>query len=180
MSRRGAPVGRPGRPAPRSPSCTSRSAPAATRSTRAARRSWTPRAASSASRRSSAPRRRRPARRPPRRPPPRPRSRRRHPPRNLRLTLGREPGTTRSMIRPSAAFHLPSVLAAAVLIGTAAPANQASAPSSASPPVIWYDKPAVVFEEALPLGNGRTGVMVFGGPATDRLLLNDSTLWTGG
>ena len=42
-----------------------------------------------------------------------------------------------------------------------------------------YDQPASAFEEALPLGNGRTGVMVYGGPASDRFLLNDSTLWTG-
>ncbi len=53
-----------------------------------------------------------------------------------------------------------------------------------SPPtrqaVLWYDRPAAAFEEALPLGNGRTGVMVYGGPATDRFLLNDSTLWAGG
>jgi alpha-L-fucosidase 2 len=44
---------------------------------------------------------------------------------------------------------------------------------------LWYDRPAAAFEEALPLGNGRTGAMVFGGPASDHILLNDSTLWTG-
>jgi alpha-L-fucosidase 2 len=43
-----------------------------------------------------------------------------------------------------------------------------------------YDAPAAAFEEALPLGNGRLGAMVFGGPASDRLLLNESTLWAGG
>ena len=45
--------------------------------------------------------------------------------------------------------------------------------------VLRYDKPAAAFEEALPLGNGRIGAMVFGGPASDRIMLNDSTLWTG-
>jgi alpha-L-fucosidase 2 len=33
--------------------------------------------------------------------------------------------------------------------------------------------------EALPIGNGRLGAMVFGGVATERLQLNDDTLWSG-
>ncbi|MDD8027652.1 MAG: glycoside hydrolase family 95 protein [Acidobacteriota bacterium] len=45
---------------------------------------------------------------------------------------------------------------------------------------LWYDKPAAAFEEALPLGNGRIGAMVYGGPAADRIGLNEATLWTGG
>lgn len=44
---------------------------------------------------------------------------------------------------------------------------------------LWYDKPAVAWEEALPLGNGRSGAMVFGGVLTERLQLNDNTLWSG-
>lgn len=51
---------------------------------------------------------------------------------------------------------------------------------AAAQTLLWYDRPAEAFEEALPLGNGRIGAMVFGGPATDRILLNDSTLWSGG
>ena len=42
-----------------------------------------------------------------------------------------------------------------------------------------YDAPAVYFEEALPIGNGRIGAMVYGGTTTDRISLNDITLWTG-
>ena len=42
-----------------------------------------------------------------------------------------------------------------------------------------YDRPAVYFEEALPIGNGRIGAMVYGGVVTDSLTLNDITLWTG-
>ncbi|OQP47329.1 alpha-L-fucosidase [Niastella yeongjuensis] len=44
---------------------------------------------------------------------------------------------------------------------------------------LWYNKPAVAWEAALPLGNGKTGAMVFGGVGTERLQLNDNTLWSG-
>lgn len=44
---------------------------------------------------------------------------------------------------------------------------------------LWYTQPAAAWEEALPLGNGRTGAMVFGGVKTERLQLNDNTLWSG-
>jgi alpha-L-fucosidase 2 len=44
---------------------------------------------------------------------------------------------------------------------------------------LWYDKPATIWEEALPLGNGKTGAMVFGGVNTDHIQLNDKTLWSG-
>lgn len=42
---------------------------------------------------------------------------------------------------------------------------------------LWYDEAATVWEEALPLGNGRLGVMVFGDPKSDRIQLNDDSLW---
>src|SRR5687767_5797438 len=44
---------------------------------------------------------------------------------------------------------------------------------------LWYDKPAAIWEEALPLGNAKTGAMVFGGVAKERFQLNDNTLWSG-
>lgn len=44
---------------------------------------------------------------------------------------------------------------------------------------LWYSKPAKVWEEALPLGNGRTGAMIFGSVDTERVQLNDHTLWSG-
>ncbi|MFL5772024.1 MAG: glycosyl hydrolase family 95 catalytic domain-containing protein, partial [Flavisolibacter sp.] len=44
---------------------------------------------------------------------------------------------------------------------------------------LWYDRPASIWEEALPLGNAKTGAMVFGGIATERFQLNDNTLWSG-
>ncbi|TGE06184.1 glycoside hydrolase family 95 protein [Hymenobacter fodinae] len=45
---------------------------------------------------------------------------------------------------------------------------------------LWYDKPAANWNEALPLGNGRLGVMVFGAPQRERLQLNEETIWGGG
>ena len=44
---------------------------------------------------------------------------------------------------------------------------------------LHYDRPATFFEEALPVGNGRLGAMVYGDPVHERLSLNDITLWTG-
>ena len=43
--------------------------------------------------------------------------------------------------------------------------------------IIWYDEPAEIWEEALPLGNGRIGVMVFGNTYAEHLQLNDDSLW---
>jgi alpha-L-fucosidase 2 len=48
-----------------------------------------------------------------------------------------------------------------------------------SPDFIWYDKPAKVFEDALPLGNGRIGAIVYGGIEKERISLNEATLWAG-
>ena len=45
---------------------------------------------------------------------------------------------------------------------------------------LWYNKPATKFEEALPLGNGRLGLMVYGGVNYEILNLNEETLWSGG
>lgn len=55
--------------------------------------------------------------------------------------------------------------------------NKSAKPSGRN--VLWYRKPAKVWEEALPLGNGRLGAMIFGGVADERLQLNENTLWDG-
>lgn len=44
---------------------------------------------------------------------------------------------------------------------------------------LWYTKPANQFEEALPLGNGRLGAMVYGGVMQEKVSLNEATLWSG-
>jgi alpha-L-fucosidase 2 len=44
---------------------------------------------------------------------------------------------------------------------------------------LFYNKPASSWEEALPVGNGRLGAMIFGGPVHERLQLNEITIWSG-
>lgn len=44
---------------------------------------------------------------------------------------------------------------------------------------LWYDKPASVWEEALPVGNGRLGAMIFGDPANEIIQLNEESIWAG-
>ncbi len=44
---------------------------------------------------------------------------------------------------------------------------------------IWFKKPSENWNEALPVGNGRLGAMVFGGIETERLELNEESVWTG-
>jgi len=64
--------------------------------------------------------------------------------------------------------------------------SQLEAPAQANPPVLWYDKPAKLWVDALPIGNGSLGAMVFGGrggddasPERELLQLNDDTFWSG-
>ncbi|MEJ7586761.1 MAG: glycoside hydrolase family 95 protein [Ferruginibacter sp.] len=58
------------------------------------------------------------------------------------------------------------------LIIAASPAQQSQK--------LWYRKPATTWTEALPVGNGRLGAMVFGGINEELIQLNEATLWTGG
>lgn len=59
-----------------------------------------------------------------------------------------------------------------LLLGLTSYAQQA-------PMKLWYDKPAEHFEESLVLGNGKIGATVFGGTSSDKIFLNDITLWSG-
>jgi alpha-L-fucosidase 2 len=54
------------------------------------------------------------------------------------------------------------------------------AAAPAEPLSLWYRQPARQWVEALPVGNGRLGAMVFGGLSQERLQLNEDTLWAGG
>lgn len=74
-----------------------------------------------------------------------------------------------------------------LLVGATALASALNAPATTAaktPPHrdarLWYRQPAASWTEALPIGNGRLGAMIFGGVAQDRLQLNEDTLWTGG
>jgi alpha-L-fucosidase 2 len=58
-----------------------------------------------------------------------------------------------------------------------------SIPLKSQPPPsgvkIWFNKPAETWNDALPVGNGRLGAMVFGGLEKERLQLNEESVWTG-
>lgn len=45
---------------------------------------------------------------------------------------------------------------------------------------LWYTRPASIWQEALPIGNGRLGAMIFGGIRRERIQLNEDTIWGGG
>ncbi|MGA3073780.1 MAG: glycoside hydrolase family 95 protein [Bryobacteraceae bacterium] len=66
----------------------------------------------------------------------------------------------------------PAVLTAAVL-------QRSPAQPAAQQTVLWFNKPAGKWTDALPIGNGRLGAMVFGGVPAERLQLNEDSLWSG-
>ncbi|TAK92599.1 MAG: glycoside hydrolase family 95 protein [Verrucomicrobia bacterium] len=68
---------------------------------------------------------------------------------------------------------------ASVALGVAATEFTGSAPPPAEPMSLWYRQPAKQWVEALPIGNGRLGAMIFGGVSEERLQLNEDTLWAG-
>lgn len=82
------------------------------------------------------------------------------------------PGFTRtrsSISRPSSRLF-GGVLLSALIFGITASAEELQ---------LWYRQPAKQWVEALPVGNGRLGAMVFGGVTSERLQLNEDTLWEG-
>jgi alpha-L-fucosidase 2 len=60
------------------------------------------------------------------------------------------------------------------------PVTITPATTTPNPLELWYTRPAREWVEALPLGNGRLGAMVFGGVDRERLQLNEDTIWAGG
>lgn len=74
-----------------------------------------------------------------------------------------------------------TMLAAAAAIRSFIPSSIAgAAPRPVAVDRLWYRQPARQWVEALPVGNGRIGAMIFGGTALERLQLNEDTLWSGG
>ncbi len=63
--------------------------------------------------------------------------------------------------------------------GISSAQSDATPPADPSTTTLWYDKPAAKWEEALPVGSGRLGAMVFGGITNERVQFNEDTLWTG-
>jgi hypothetical protein len=72
----------------------------------------------------------------------------------------------------------PHVLRCALLLAFH-PETTVLAGDSAAATVLWYRQPAQKWTEALPVGNGRLGAMVFGGVAQERLQLNENSVWSG-
>ena len=61
-------------------------------------------------------------------------------------------------------------------------AGQGASPSTGSrstPLALWFAQPAELWQDALPVGNGRLGGMIFGGVKSERIALNEDTLWSG-
>ena len=52
-------------------------------------------------------------------------------------------------------------------------------PASGNDLTLWYESPAANWNEALPVGNGHMGAMIFGDPREERLQLNENTLYSG-
>ncbi|MEV0384794.1 glycoside hydrolase N-terminal domain-containing protein [Nonomuraea sp. NPDC050643] len=83
---------------------------------------------------------------------------------------------------PRRRFSATLIVAFSLAAGLTAPAYaQVSTEETPDDLTLWYDQPATDWEtQALPIGNGPLGAMVFGGVASERLQFNEKTLWTGG
>lgn len=72
-------------------------------------------------------------------------------------------------------IRMVSILAVVLITGLSACSEEKELPSER----LWYRQPAANWFEALPLGNGRLGAMVFGGLDPEHLQLNEESLWAG-
>ena len=90
--------------------------------------------------------------------------------------------TRRGAVRAITATVGAAALAAEQAAEAGAARDGADAPAETQPGAnrLWYERPAAEWLEALPIGNGRLGAMVFGGAARERLQLNEGTLWAAG
>jgi alpha-L-fucosidase 2 len=82
---------------------------------------------------------------------------------------------TRLIKRHSRLGHLVARVLFVAVVGCSAGTVSGAAPDW----LIWFDAPARQFTQSLPLGSGRLGAMVFGGVGEERVVLNESSLWSG-
>lgn len=75
-------------------------------------------------------------------------------------------------------FALVTLALGSVVLGTGS-LSAAPVASRAAADTLWFDAPAAHFTESCPLGNGRLGAMVFGGITEERIVLNESGMWSG-
>lgn len=73
-------------------------------------------------------------------------------------------------------MHLLQLLPVLTSLALAIPSVAAPASESSR---VWFEQPATHFTRSLPLGNGRLGAMVFGGVDVERIVLNESSMWSG-
>ena len=66
-----------------------------------------------------------------------------------------------------------------IVCGLAVPAFAKEIESPSYETTIWFDKPATNFTSSSPMGNGRLGAMMFGGVDEERIVLNESSVWSG-
>src|SRR5512137_1643458 len=71
-------------------------------------------------------------------------------------------------------------LGGAALLAGIAMGRAGTTANPVEPLSVWFDKPGNSFHESCVLGNGRLGAMDLGGVDTDRIVLNESSLWSGG
>ncbi len=90
-----------------------------------------------------------------------------------------KPGATPSWRRTVRRISPALALAALVALTACAPGRRAPSGASPSPARLWYRQPAADWNEALPVGNGRLGAMVYGEPGREMLRLNEETVWAG-
>jgi alpha-L-fucosidase 2 len=104
------------------------------------------------------------------------------------VEIGRtiDDGHFKSIVKVAGHFFFPGLM---VMFALCQPAVSSAmtfvgeAPPPVQPLSLWYQRPATTltnWTEALPVGNGRLGAMVFGGVERERLQLNEDTLWAGG
>ncbi|MDQ7012454.1 MAG: glycoside hydrolase N-terminal domain-containing protein [Planctomycetota bacterium] len=81
-----------------------------------------------------------------------------------------------------ASWATPAPAALAALAAASTPRIESARVMQGAPVrdhALWYDKPAASWNEALPVGNGRLGAMVFSGVSEERIQLNEETIWAG-
>ncbi len=77
-------------------------------------------------------------------------------------------------------FPVRTRLALIAAFGIVPSIAQEAIPASDNSLLLWWNKPAEKWQEAIPIGNGRLGAMIFGRPENERIQLNEDTLWAGG
>ena len=74
-------------------------------------------------------------------------------------------------------FPIIPILFLSATVGVVAEAN--TEPRNPASTTLWYETPGVNFTQGLPLGNGRLGIMILGGTADERIVLNEESMWNG-